>query len=246
MDPITTIVVSTAVNVVTDAARKDAVEFLRKVFRQGLGQVREVVGEQLTQWREGNTITTIFGASQRLKDVGVTPRTVAGNVLLPLLEGASIEDRPELKVLWENLLANAADPRENLEVSPTFIGILRELTPRLARFVEVLYVDGGTAINQFGHRVRVPFMAKNAVADAYRRGNGTSIDRNSAITDGEIDYAIEILTHHGLLSLVNAAQETLRDPSAPSADATTDYFRLTNLGFLFFKAVSPPAASPAA
>ncbi len=139
MDPITTsIAVSSATSVVTEAFRKDAVEFLQKVFRKGWSLAEGFFSEQVYEWRRENAIITLGLAHQRLRDIGVEPAEVAPQILLPLLEAASLQDGEDLRSMWANLLANAADPRNQVETRPRFVSILRDLSVSEAKFFDVL------------------------------------------------------------------------------------------------------------
>lgn len=73
-----------------------------------------------------------------LLDIGVTPQEVPLNIMLPALEAASLQDQSELQTTWANLLANAADPRRQNPVEPSFAGILRELSHREVKFLDAL------------------------------------------------------------------------------------------------------------
>jgi Abortive infection alpha len=56
-----------------------------------------------------------------------------------MIEGASLEEDPNLQDKWANLMANAADPRRKYDISPLFQTILRELSPRDALFLDALH-----------------------------------------------------------------------------------------------------------
>jgi hypothetical protein len=65
-----------------------------------------------------------------LLDIGVQPAEVPVNILQPVLEGASLQDDPNLQSAWANLLANAADGRQMTRVEPSFVAMLRNLSSR--------------------------------------------------------------------------------------------------------------------
>jgi hypothetical protein len=78
-------------------------------------------------------------AEDMAKDAGLTPQPIPGRILFPILEGASVEDDPELKKLWAKLLANAADPSNKRRVTPAFAAILEQLSPEEALMLEMVY-----------------------------------------------------------------------------------------------------------
>jgi Abortive infection alpha len=62
---------------------------------------------------------------------------VPPHLLLPIIESASLEDNPTIQDTWSGLLASASD-RTN-ELSPSYVEILKQLTPIDARSMKVLY-----------------------------------------------------------------------------------------------------------
>ena len=50
-----------------------------------------------------------------------------------------MQEEADLQEVWANLLANAADPRQDDAVLPSFPGILKELTSREVRLLNALY-----------------------------------------------------------------------------------------------------------
>ncbi len=107
----------------------------------------------------GESIATILGnmANRRLKnaetvfrkcqficlDLGIKPGEVPLNILQPVLEGASLQEDPQLQDVWANLLANAVKD----QIEPSFARILRELTSREVRFIDYLYESVGQVYN---------------------------------------------------------------------------------------------------
>jgi len=73
-----------------------------------------------------------------LLNIGVQPGPVPLKVIQPMIEGASLEEDPNLQDKWANLMANAADPRRKYDISPLFQTILRELSPRDAIFLDAI------------------------------------------------------------------------------------------------------------
>lgn len=78
-------------------------------------------------------------AGLTLLNLGVQPKEVPLNILYPLLEGASLQEDPSLQDLWANLLANAADPRQERPVLPSFQDALKNLTSKDAAFLTAVY-----------------------------------------------------------------------------------------------------------
>jgi len=87
-------------------------------------------------------------AQALLDERGIDVQPVALKYLVPWFDGASLEDEndDDMVLRWATLLANAAAGEHGSEVSPSYIAILRELTPPEAALVDWLhqpYLDRG-------------------------------------------------------------------------------------------------------
>jgi hypothetical protein len=136
-DPVTTgVVTATALQLA-----KQAQDFIATAS----GHPGESLGEIFGDWsrrRMQNVMPVANKAHLILLNLGVEPKPVPLKVIQPLLEAASLEEEPELREIWSNLLANAADPREERPVSPTFSGMLKDLSARDVKFLDALYKQG--------------------------------------------------------------------------------------------------------
>jgi hypothetical protein len=92
-----------------------------------------------------------------LLNIGVEPAPVPLKIIQPMIEGASLEEDPNLREKWANLMANAADPRRKYDISPFFQAILRELSPRDALFLDALHQTWkNTALTPLGWTFSTP------------------------------------------------------------------------------------------
>lgn len=67
------------------------------------------------------------------------PKPVPPQLALPILEAATLEEKPELMDLWARLLASAADPSLAGGVRKAFIRIIEDLEPIDAEIFRVTY-----------------------------------------------------------------------------------------------------------
>jgi hypothetical protein len=113
------------------------------------GPVADEIGEYLAATVRPYTVVrkveAVAKAQRMLEARGLSTHAVPPRLLLPILEGASIEDEEDLHTKWSALLANAASSHK---VHPSYIEILKQLTPEDARFLDKLY----TATNDKKHR----------------------------------------------------------------------------------------------
>jgi predicted transcriptional regulator len=75
--------------------------------------------------------------TRMLRDAGIDPRAVPPRLFLPIVENASVQDDDDLHTRWAALLANAATT-PNL-VHPSYIEVLRQLSPKDAELLDKLY-----------------------------------------------------------------------------------------------------------
>jgi len=80
-------------------------------------------------------------AEQLLTSVSREPQPVEPRLLVPLVQAASLEADKSLADKWAALLANAADPLGEFEITPVYADILRQLTPAQARLLDVMFAE---------------------------------------------------------------------------------------------------------
>jgi hypothetical protein len=105
------------------------------------GPLAEEIGESaglVARHYRFSLAVKMFQKTQRiLKEAGITPQAIPPRLFLPIIDHASIEDDEDLHSRWAALLANAgASPNS---VHPSFIEILRQLTPDDANLLDKLH-----------------------------------------------------------------------------------------------------------
>ena len=122
-------------------AAKQALELLGDTLRKITGPLADEFGETLGIWARHYRYKLgikMFQKTQRmLEEAGITPQAVSPRLFLPILDNASIEDDEDLHSRWAALLANAAACPNT--VHPSFIELLRQLTPDDAHLLDKLY-----------------------------------------------------------------------------------------------------------
>jgi hypothetical protein len=76
---------------------------------------------------------------ERLNESGSQPEAVKFSLLNDIMNHGSAEDDDDLQDRWANLLSNAADPRYESVVQPSFPNILSQLSKEEALFLDELY-----------------------------------------------------------------------------------------------------------
>lgn len=85
---------------------------------------------------KGKNLTAVVTHAAALTE-GHSVEPVAGRILFPLLERASVDDDPSLQEVWARMLANAATGY--VDVHPRFSTILANVTPREVHLLNYVY-----------------------------------------------------------------------------------------------------------
>jgi hypothetical protein len=127
---------------ISAALAKGGLEPVKGLLQRVAGPLGDEVGESLALMARPYRIKLslkMFHKTQRmLGEAGIAPQAVPPRLFLPMLEAASIENDEDLHTKWSALLANAAASPG--KVHPSYIEILKQLTPDDARFLDKLYI----------------------------------------------------------------------------------------------------------
>ena len=128
---------------ISAALAKGSLDPVKGLLQRVAGPLADEVGESLALIARPYRIklsVRMFQKTQRmLSEAGITPQAVPPRLFLPMLEAASIENDEDLHTKWSALLANAASSPDR--VHPSYIEILKQLTPDDARFLDRLYLE---------------------------------------------------------------------------------------------------------
>jgi hypothetical protein len=119
----------------------NAGQFLQKLTGGAVEEAGGLISDWLRYQRLKLTAGRLEGARKMCREAGINnPEEVSVSTLAPWLEGASIEDNSSLHEMWESLLANAADPRDDrIETHRSFVRILKQIEPPEQRVLKALY-----------------------------------------------------------------------------------------------------------
>jgi hypothetical protein len=145
MDPTVPVAVVTAAHVLKTPVQ----EFLKRISGPAADEIGDWLGDKVRAFRSKNAQRTVTRAQEILLETGGEAKEIPLRTLLPLLEGASLEDDPQLSEKWAFLLASAANPTDGPTVLPSFPRILECLSPTDALMLDLLYANeqrGGTVL----------------------------------------------------------------------------------------------------
>ena len=123
-----------------DAAR-EAGGFIARFVSGSLDQGIGIFEDRLRYMRWERQIRLMQRAQDFLKLVGmsVPTRPVPLKLLIPIMQGASLEENDDLQDRWAALLVNTANANFGSEVRRSYVTILEQLTPLDAHILDVLY-----------------------------------------------------------------------------------------------------------
>lgn len=124
-----------------DSVNKSA-DFLHRLIGQSFEDTLGVfVTDPIRVFRTKKLIDRMNGIQQKMLDRGITDvRTIAPKIILPLLDGMSLEDNPVLEEMWENMMVSAANPK-NTTLEKDCISVLGQFTANDALLFGELYSD---------------------------------------------------------------------------------------------------------
>jgi len=213
-------------------------DMLRKIA----GPVSEEIGESMAvvvrHYRYKLAVKMLLKTTRMLRDAGVDPRAVPPRLFLPIVENASVQDDDGLNTRWAALLANEATSPDS--VHPSYIEVLRQLTPKHAKLLDELY-DSCAGAGKRDRRVQ-PWV-----------GSVTWAERERRIAAGEnLQEQFDNLVRLGLITTeygLNAKKIKVKIPKSGTGGRTKvdakldsdDY--LTEFAMRFVKACRAPAVT---
>jgi len=96
-------------------------------------------------YRLKNFISVLAKTEELLHAASIDAQVVPLRTMLPIIDGASLEDDKGLARKWAGLLASAAAAMEPWATHPSFPRILSEITPHEAIMLDRLLEAGGEA-----------------------------------------------------------------------------------------------------
>jgi hypothetical protein len=121
-------------------AVKQALQPVGDILRKIVGPLADEMGESMgvvaRHYRYKLAVKMYQKTERMLLDAGLQPHSVPPRLFLPIIENASMQDDEDLHTRWAALLANAATSPDL--VHPSFIEVLRQLTPKDAELLDEL------------------------------------------------------------------------------------------------------------
>ena len=201
----------------------EAKQLIEKFLGPAFGEVGELFADRVRKYRLKNQVRTLRAAEQILAQEGLSPKAVNLKIFVPLLEAAALEEDQDMAARWAKLLATAADPRRPADIEPSFIEVLKQLSPTQAKILEVIYTHVETQ--------DIP------CEDWHRRGvNSDGLLAPIHTPETEFRIAVDNLVRLGLLSFAATFMDFLNNKDAKFQLANRELLCATFFGRAFFAA----------
>ena len=209
-------------------------DFLVKIAGPAAEEFGLLIRDKVRTWRFKKQLDMLGNAQRMLKEAGIEPSSVPWKTLVPLLEGAALEQDDDLSTKWAALLANAANPDCSVAVHPGFGNVLSQLSPIGARFLEEV------AKTQEAHLKEAPL--PRSVERIHVKA--APLIKRFGIALQDFDVMAENL---GRLGLCEIGGPTFKEHTAKGEAVyeRTDEVWITRFGFRFVMACRFPARESA-
>lgn len=203
-------------------------DFLDKLAGPATAELGLLFADRVRMYRLKNSLRMLKKAKGMLDAAGIEPTAVPLRTLLPLLEGASLEDNESLSDKWACLLAAAADSHRSGFVLPSYPQILKCLSPLDAKVVDLIYSNeqsGGSVTGVDGQDIDRAWTLKAEILDTL------------GITEDDFLLSFENLAAFGLLQVGGRKFGNTKMEFADKSEVS-----LTVLGTAFVRACSNESA----
>jgi hypothetical protein len=233
---------------------KEASSLIGRLFGPAADEIGEHLRLRLHGYFERNRNATLNRAAEMIGAAGGSAHEVPLRTMVPLLEGASLEDDADLRERWAALLANAALATSADAIPPLFASILKNITPTTARCLDLLGKTtkprrGGSSMGGIDEAGGTTLPLLTDELHGGRTSDLSERRQHVALTSA----AVDVLVREGLASVTPRLRYDSRSDLAgshsvggrrpPVEQAGLD-IRVTDLGVQFLRACTAPAITP--
>ena len=118
-----------------------AQSFLNRLLGPTVDETGQLLADKVRYRRFRNQVRIVEGARKLVMEVGLTPKPVSLQTLVPLVEKASLEEDPSVQQMWSTLLAKAAtaDSRDGLH--RLCVEVLSSISPKEALILRHIHAE---------------------------------------------------------------------------------------------------------
>lgn len=108
--------------------------FLQKLINPPIEELGLLVSDNIRLWRFKNQIRILEKSKKIVEKKNINIQQIPLKILVPLLDGASLEEDDDLRDNWSALIANSANNDKDI-CNPIFSDILKQLSSNEARCI---------------------------------------------------------------------------------------------------------------
>lgn len=109
--------------------------FLQNLINPPIEELGLLVTDNIRFWRFKNQVRILEKSKRIVEKNNITIQKIPLKILVPLLDGASLEEDDELRDNWSALIANSANKDKDI-CNPIFSEILKQLSSSEARCIK--------------------------------------------------------------------------------------------------------------
>src|ERR1043165_6931148 len=135
--------------------------FLSKICLPAAEELGLLVRDRVSYWRALNLAKVLKKTEGKLRS---EYKEVSPKIILPIIEGASLEDDAELQDVWANLLASSIDPDFEGHAHPAFPDIVRQLEAVDVHILRTIFLCTSGSVG--GAYVPLYFVEKSTIQES--------------------------------------------------------------------------------
>lgn len=220
--------------------------FLSSVAGGAIGELNAMWADRVRQKRFERALDRLEGVAKRCEEAGIeSPREVALTVLVPWLENASLEEDPDLHEMWESLLANAADPREERkQTHRSFVRILKQIEAVERIVLEALYQINDELGNREGPTFVIdPYPDNDRIKKEIEK-IGFRVPSHDELQFAKINITRLGLCSRGGNATLGGAGPLSQGSNPPEPQEGPHSVHISDFGRVFYEACQPPEKTP--
>jgi hypothetical protein len=125
-----------------------AKNFLQKLINPPLEELGLLIADNIKLWRFKNQVKILTKAEEYINKKNIKIKQIPLKILVPLLDGASLEEDDDLRDKWSALIVNYAN--ENQKINCTiYPNILNQLSSNEARCLDKMLEKGTYDVGEF-------------------------------------------------------------------------------------------------
>jgi hypothetical protein len=230
-----------------------ALQDITSIFKNLAGpladEVGQMLGDKAREYRLRNAVRIFLRTERMLKDAGLTAKAIPPRLFLPAVQAASTENDETLQELWAALIANASQIENGAPVLPSFVEVLKEMTPQEAHLMQKVWQRVSIPRFETGYSPRDRgWLIGNFASLESLEGLGEPTTRMLSEKDVQVALMIDDLVRLGVLARFPwypvqgtppVGASALANPAEPNRPGDSEYF-LTPFGWAFMRACQAP------